>query len=104
FGGAQLYPVTYVGKEYSFYYQVWNHGASKYCDAISLHAYSHEFYNLNQEPYANTTMARVFNFTINLYQNMTNKPIWITETGVPSGNWPRYNLTEQNQARFLTQE
>jgi hypothetical protein len=105
FGGAELFPLSEVQYEYYFYKNVWDYGASKYCDAISLHAYSIPFYNLTQDPYQNVSLKEVYNFTINLYENLTKKPIWITETGIPSNNWTvGVNLSQQKQASFLTQE
>ncbi len=105
FGGAQLYPLNQVQLEYSFYRQVWGYGASKYCDAVSLHSYTQPYYNLSQITFYNVTMRQVDNFTLNLYENMTKKPIWITETGIPSNNWTvGVNYSEQKQASFLTQD
>ncbi|MEM0200905.1 MAG: glycosyl hydrolase [Candidatus Micrarchaeaceae archaeon] len=105
FGGAELFPLSEVQQEYYFYKAVWDYGASKYCNAISIHAYSIPFYNLNQEAYQNITVAQVYNFTLNLYENLTKKPIWITETGIPSNNWTQgINFSQKKQALFLTQE
>jgi hypothetical protein len=105
FGGAQLYPIDQVQIEYTFYRQVWNYGASKYCDAVSLHAYTQPYYNFSQNTFYNVTMQQVYNSTLNLYENMTKKPIWITETGIPSNNWTvGVNYSEQKQASFLTQD
>lgn len=105
FGGAEIFPLTEVQQEYYFYKQVWDYGAGNYCNAISIHAYSIPFYNMSQEPYQNISLEKVYNFTINLYENMTKKPIWITETGIPSNNYTLgVNLSQQKQAEFLTQE
>ncbi len=105
FGGAELFPISTVQQEYYFYKNVWSYGASKYCDAISVHAYSMPIYNLTQDPYQNVSLKQVYNFTINLYENLTKKPIWITETGIPSNNFTvGVNLSQQKQASFLTQE
>ncbi|MDE1768645.1 MAG: hypothetical protein KGH64_00835 [Candidatus Micrarchaeota archaeon] len=108
-GGAQMFPGQSVQAEYYFYQQVWQYGASKYCDAISLHAYSLPIYSLNQTAAqtssGNITLAQFYNFTLSLYENMTKKPVWITETGIPSNNWTHgLNLSEQNQALFLKQD
>ena len=105
FGGAELFPLSSVQVEYYFYKSVWSYGASKYCDAISIHAYSLPYSSLNEYAYANTTVQQSYNFTLNLYENLTKKPVWITETGIPSNNWIQgLNLSIQNQASFLKQE
>jgi hypothetical protein len=105
FGGAELFPFTEVEYEYPFYHAVWNYGASKYCDAISIHVYSLPFYNLNQNFASNATLAEEYNYTLLLYENLTHKPVWITETGITSNNWTAgLDLSEQKQASFLKQE
>lgn len=105
FGGAQIYPFSSVQVEYPFDRQVWSYGASKYCDAISLHVYSLPFYSLNQTFQSNATLVDEYNYTISLYENLTGKPIWITETGISSNNWTAgLNLSEQKQASFLNQD
>ncbi len=105
FGGAQMFPGSTVAVEYAFYQQVWSYGAYKYCNAISLHAYSQPYYNFSQQVGSGYTLRQVFNFTLNLYENLTGKPIWITETGIPSNNWTTgINMSEQNQASYLTQD
>ncbi len=101
FGGAEL---AFNEQEYQFYSSAWGYGMSQYCDAISLHAYTGYYYNLNQS-LGNFTLYQDFNFTLNLYENLTQKPIWITETGIPSNNWtPGAELSEQKQASFLSQD
>ncbi len=105
FGGAELFPVQQVEQEYSFYKKVWQYGASRYCDAISIHVYSLPLYSLNQSVGANYTLGMLYNLTLNLYENMTGKPVWITETGITSNNFTAgLNLSEQKQASFLAQD
>ncbi len=106
FGGAQTFPFGAVQNEYPFYAQGWSYGAFKYCDAISLHSYILPYYGLNQSLSGNATVAEELNFTVNLYENLTGKPIWITETGLPSnGNQTLgISFTEQEQNTFLRQD
>lgn len=105
FGGAELYPLQEVEYEYEFYSQVWQLGAAKYCDAISVHVYSLPYDNLNQTLGEGFTLGMFYNATLNVYENMTHKPIWITETGIPSNNFTAgLNLSEQDQASFLNQD
>ncbi len=106
FGGAQTFPFSVMQNEYQFYAQVWGYGASRYCDAISLHSYILPYYSLNQSLPGNATIAEELNYTVNLYENLTGKPIWITETGLPSNS--NYtlglNFTGQEQNTFLQQD
>ncbi len=106
FGGAQTFPFSVMQNEYAFYKQVWEYGADKYCDAISLHSYILPYSNLNQSLAGNATIEEELNYTLNLYENLTGKPIWITETGLPSNsNYTlSLNFTEQEQASFLNQD
>ena len=105
FGGAEVYPIQSVQIEYQFYSQVWSYGASRYCDAISLHAYTALYYDFSQNVSGQATLEQEYNFTLNLYENLTGKPIWITETGIPSNNWTAgVSLSEQRQASFLVQD
>ncbi len=108
FGGAQMFSAfssNSVQNEFIFYQQVWKYGASKYCDAISLHAYNQPYYNFDQIVNNGVTLEQSYNNTLNMYENLTNKPIWITETGMPSNNWtPGINYSEQKQAAFLVQD
>ncbi len=105
FGGAQLFPLSTVSAEYAFYRQVWLDGASKYCDAISLHAYGLPFYSLSQYANSGVMLGQIYNYTLGLYENLTSKPVWITEAGTPSNNFTAgLNLSEENQARFLRQD
>ncbi|MDE1768354.1 MAG: hypothetical protein KGH62_03220, partial [Candidatus Micrarchaeota archaeon] len=99
FGGATTHPLfgsNSVAYEYPFYEQAWKLGASKYCDAISLHAYDdYQQYNLSKLGYNGNglTMGGEWNYTIGLYENLTHKPIWITETGLESPN----SYTDSNE-------
>ncbi len=102
FGGAQLYPIQYVQYEYQFYAKAWADGASKYCDAISVHAYSLPYYDLNQATPAGMTVAEEYNYSLGLYENLTGKPVWVTETGIPSNGQP--GLSDAAQASFLRQD
>ncbi len=105
FGGAMMYPVQSAAADYQFYKAVWQYGASRYCDAISLHAYSLPYYDLNQSVYGNVTLGQLYNYTLFMYENMTGKPIWITETGITSNNWVQgLNMSQQKQASFLMQD
>ncbi len=66
---------------------LWRYNASRYCSAISLHAYTGFRYLINQSPAGNwVTMGDIFNGSLSAYENLTNKPIWITEIGIPSNN------------------
>ncbi|HUC38876.1 MAG TPA: glycosyl hydrolase [Candidatus Acidoferrum sp.] len=85
FGGADLLPSS--DQEYDFYQSVWDYGASGYCDAISIHAYSIPYYNFSEQVGPSLTLYQAYNDSLNVYEGMTGKPIWITETGIPSNNW-----------------
>ncbi len=107
-GGDNIYEGTYTENDYLWAKDLWSYGASNYCDAISLHAYSGFEYLLNQTPPNSAyNMAYIFNNELNLYENLTKKPIWITETGIPSAinnSYPNFiNATPQRQLEFLNQ-
>ncbi len=107
-GGNNIYEGTYTENDYLWAKELWSYGASNYCDAISLHAYSGFEYLLNQTPLNSAyNMSYIFNNELNLYENLTKKPIWITETGIPSNmnsSYPNFiNATQQRQADFLNQ-
>lgn len=103
FGGANLFPLGEY--TYEWYAEVWSYGASKYCNVISLHAYSLFTYLLNQTPPTyNQTVGEQWGSLIQQYENLTNKPIWITEVGIPSTPWSAYvTLTPQIQQEFMNQ-
>lgn len=102
-GGLPLYSstdgplysnITYVDYSINFTKELWSMNATNYCDAISLHAY----------PYGNYTKEHAetyYNNTLGVYQNITGKPIWITETGQYS-HQTNTTFTEQDQADYLS--
>lgn len=102
FGGAQIFPPSV--QELSFYSDVWSYGAAKYCDAISVHAYTLPFYSLSQQTGAGT-VAQLFNYSLGEYESLTSKPIYVTETGMPSNNWTSgQNFSQNGQAEFLIED
>ncbi|MDE1834373.1 MAG: hypothetical protein KGH64_03485 [Candidatus Micrarchaeota archaeon] len=107
FGGAAIHAITganhTVDSEYQFYKQAWDDGASQYCDAISIHAYGDGGqYNFSTLGYDSNglTLAGEWGYALNLYENLTHKPIWVTEIGYEAGN-----LTAQDiqQPKFMEQ-
>jgi Glycosyl hydrolase catalytic core len=114
-GGSSISFETGDDFAFSFSKDVWADGAANYCDAISIHAYSDFEYLLNQsltfvpQGYSQApTMGQAWSDGLNAYENLTGKPIWITETGIPSNSWTNSNgeiiqSTVQSQAEFLTQ-
>ena len=94
--------------DYQWAQQVWDYGASSYCDAISLHAYTSFTFLMSDTPRgANQTIGSMFNETLSAYENLTNKPIWITEVGIPSNNGTgtpiNLNDSIEKQSEFLNQ-
>ncbi len=110
FGGDNIYTGG-QGPSYSDYawaQKVWGYGAMNYCDAVSLHAYtSFTFLMADRPDGSNQTMGSIYNETLAAYENMTGKPIWITEVGIPSnnGNGTPVNLNDSiaKQSEFLNQ-
>jgi hypothetical protein len=98
FGGGFLGDPT----EYNWYGAVWAYGASKYCDGVSLHAYTNG-YLLNQTPSGSLeTVGQIFNQSLREYENLTSKPIWITEVGIPSNiGQSQVDFVNQNMKSFL---
>jgi hypothetical protein len=104
FGGANIFP---DGQQtFEWYSQVWGYGAANYCDAISLHAYSGFAFLLNQTPSGySQDVGQAWSGMVVKYENLTHKPIWITETGIPSNDWAQgVSLSPQAQAEFLNQD
>ncbi len=87
---------------YSFVRQVWELGASKYCNATSIHVYPHGGYLLDQyPPTSNQTLGKIIAGVINSYWSATSDtPVWITETGYPasspSGQYQNSSLKTQS--------
>ncbi len=111
-GGDNIFTGSPQSDEYDFLWAraVWSYGLAEYCDGISLHAYSGFIYLMNQTPsgYSQTTGA-LFSKYLDAYENLTGKPVWVTEVGLPSnhnisGIPPAYfNSSLQKQATFLNQ-
>lgn len=91
FGGA---PFSYSW--FLWYGQVWAYGASNYCDAISIHAYPSLPFNLTEQ--------QAWSAYVSAYENMTGKPVWVTETGVPASSSQYAGFTPVQQERFLVQD
>lgn len=91
---------------------VWGYGAAKYCDGISLHAYSKNTYLLSSVPTSGTgptqktaTVQTIWQSILGYYEQLSGKPVWITETGIPENNGTNLSLDDnlQKQATFLNQ-
>lgn len=92
FGGAPI-DSYYV---FEWYARVWSYGAYRYCDAISIHAYPPGPELLN-----NSTINK-WKEALGMYENLTGKPIWITEIGMPANStFPGFSPSLQN--KFLIQ-
>jgi hypothetical protein len=78
----------------------WSHGAGRECDAISLHAYISGTALLNTSAYERSEWPK----NIHQYENLTSKPIWITEYGrQSSGASSTSSYSTQNQNYFISQ-
>ncbi len=92
---------------YNWAKELWSYGASRYCSAISLHAYTGFTLMMNQSLGNGVTMGSIFNDSLDAYENLTHKPIWITEIGIPSNNGTglgnRLDNSYNKQAMFLNQ-
>jgi hypothetical protein len=91
FGGAPIanYPI------YLWYSQVWSYGASSYCNAISIHAYPSSFsFSQYELSWASS---------LNEYELLTGKPIWITEFGMPASSNLSQGYTQEIQGKFMEQ-
>ena len=88
--------------DYKWAEALWSYNASNYCDIVSLHAYS-DGAPLNYTiPQTNLTVGEVFNGNLDAYENVTKKPIWITEVGIPANLGYASNGTLY-QEQFLNQ-
>ncbi|HVP16121.1 MAG TPA: dockerin type I domain-containing protein [candidate division Zixibacteria bacterium] len=96
--------------------QAWADGASQYCDAISLHPYADNTggaWLLNETPVytvaSDLTVQQIWKGYITEYENLTQKPIWFTETGEPIDSPPHdptppiISNSLAKQAAFLSQ-
>ncbi|MGC8688155.1 MAG: glycosyl hydrolase [Candidatus Micrarchaeia archaeon] len=91
FGGDNVYngqpTATANDSNYKWAYSAWSYGLSNYCDAISLHVYTADTFLLNQTAYkSNLQIGKIISDQLNMYENLTKKPIFITETGISSNN------------------
>jgi hypothetical protein len=115
-GGDNIYYAgfqTMYVPDYDWAQSLWSLGAAKYCDAISLHAYTAMRYLMTDVPAlgngkpGNQTLGQIFDEALSAYEALTGKPIWITETGIPSNNGTGYtpplDNSPQRQALFLNQ-
>jgi hypothetical protein len=113
FGGDNVYNgqsfATMNDSNYRWAYSAWSYGLSNYCNVISLHVYTADTFLLNQTPYnSNQKISKIISDQLNMYENLTKKPIFITETGIPSNNGtgiPDYVLNDSlaKQKIFLNQ-
>ncbi len=97
FGGAPLYT---FGGAFNWYKQAWNYGASKYCNAISVHAYT------GANSLVTTATANNWVYTIGLYESFTHTKVWVTETGKQSSQLNStlgFKYSQQNQDQYLNQ-
>lgn len=91
---------------------VWADGAGNYCDIVDLHEYSTPFLmnQTNTQVYPHESEITLVNDTLSQYENLTGKPIWISETGYESqgsttlDNGTVITFTPQWQAEGLQQE
>jgi hypothetical protein len=109
-GGDNIYEGGSTPWMYGYYWaeQLWSYGAGSYCSAISLHAYTGFEYLPSQVPYGSSrSVASIFNQSLSMYENLTGKPIWITEVGIPSNNGtgvaPTLDNSYLKQSEFLNQ-
>ena len=126
FGGQDIFDPTdielynsgsFQDASYQLAAQVWADGAANYCDAISLHVYGdntgaawlpNETITYNGVT-SKFTLQQIWNGEINEYEQLTDKPIWFTETGEPIDSPPNDPTPPvipnslQKQAAFLNQ-
>jgi hypothetical protein len=101
-GGMPLYTSdnptfsdTYAMQAYAWTQQVVQLGGMSYCDVIAVHAYPYG-------PYYPEIAGASFQYYVQQYSQLCNKPIWVTEVGQESYSttWP---ATESQQSTFLAQ-
>ncbi len=99
-GGDGIYSsnsTNAIGLEWAA--QLWSYGAAEYCNAISLHVYPGAL--PSQTVSGQYDIAHLINQSLEEYSNLTGKPIWITEFGIPSNINQNDGL--QLQSEFLNQ-
>jgi len=79
-----------------FVEKVWELGAADYCDAISFHAFTRDTPTYWVDRPGSAWQAR-----LEMFEAVTGKPVWITETGMPSNNADK-GATPESQATYLT--
>ncbi len=92
---------------------IWSYGANQFCDGISLHPYSGKRWLPNEYPsdpkglFSKLTLGEIWASMIQTYYELTGKPIWFTETGMPINNGippvAHLNNSSEKQALFLRQ-
>jgi hypothetical protein len=95
---VNLYHYTYSRTAWirQFVEEVWKLGGANYCDAISFSAYT------DNEPWETDRPGNVWLAQLEEFEALTGKPVWITDTSMPS-NDPIHGGTPESQATFLTQ-
>jgi hypothetical protein len=88
--GNNINPDTYAWTK-----ELWSYGANNYCDIVSLHVYTLG-HMMNDTLPDNLTVRQMLSAGLDKYENLTQKPIWITETGLST------NMTLK-EAMFLNQ-
>jgi cell division septation protein DedD len=100
-GGMPLYDAEnqtinfYTQQAYAWATQVVQLGGMNYCDAIAVHAYPYG-------QYIPELAGSSYTDYVQQYQQLCNKPIWVTEVGQESYS-TTWAATETQQSAFLTQ-
>ena len=100
-GGMPLYDSEnqtinyYTQQAFAWATQVVQLGGMNYCDAISVHAYPYG-------QYFPELAGSSFTYYVQHYQQLCNKPVWVTEVGQESYS-ATWAATETQQSTFLSQ-